>query len=103
MIANLGFFSFLTILFDRFGMSATSKDLLFSSHKCIFQQKVSNMATSSIKNSFTVAGTKQIESFVRAVERSLKNPVPRNHVNAEVLSGASGLRKLSLLRKKHGL
>lgn len=60
------------------------------------------MATSSIKNSFTVVGTKQIESFVRAVECSLKNPVSRSRVKAEVLSGASGLKKLSLLRKKHG-
>ena len=60
------------------------------------------MATSSIKNSFTVAGTKQVKSFVSAVERSLRNPAPRSRVKAEVLSGAAGLKKLSLLRKKYG-
>ena len=60
------------------------------------------MATSSIKNSFTVAGTKQVKSFVSAVERSLKNPASRSRVKAEVLSGVNGLKKLALLRKKHG-
>lgn len=60
------------------------------------------MATSSIKNSFTVAGTKQVESFVSAVERSLRSPASRSRVKAKVLSGVSGLKKLSLLRKKYG-
>jgi len=60
------------------------------------------MATSSIKNSFTIEGTKQIKSFIRAVELSSKKPVSRNHVKADVLSGTSGLKKLTLLRKKHG-
>lgn len=60
------------------------------------------MPTSSIKKSFKVVGTKQLESFVNAVDRSLKAPVSVCRVKAEVLSGVNGLRKLALLRKKHG-
>ena len=60
------------------------------------------MPTSSIKKNFKVVGTRQLESFVKAVDRSLKSPVPVCHVKAEVLSGVNGLRKLALLRKKHG-
>jgi len=60
------------------------------------------MPKSSIKKSFKVVGTKQLESFVKAVDRSLKAPVPVCRVKAEVLSGVNGLRKLALLRKKHG-
>ena len=44
------------------------------------------MATSSIKKNFNVVGTKQLESFVKA----------------DVLSGVYSLKKLTLLRKKHG-
>ena len=60
------------------------------------------MPTSSIKKSFKVVGTKQLESFVKAVDRSLKSPVSVCRVKAEVLSGVNGLKKLALLRKKHG-
>ena len=60
------------------------------------------MATSSIKKNFNVIGTRQLESFVKAVDRSLKAPVSVSHVKAEVLSGVCSLKKLALLRKKHG-
>lgn len=60
------------------------------------------MATSSIKKNFNVVGTRQLESFVKAVDRSLKSPVPVNRVKADVLSGVYSLKKLTLLRKKHG-
>ena len=56
-----------------------------------------------LKQCITIAGRKQVEAFVNAVERSLKYPVSRRHVKAEVLSGPAGLEKLSLLRKQHGL
>ena len=60
------------------------------------------MATSSIKKNFNVVGTRQLESFVKAVDRSLKAPVSVSRVKADVLSGVYSLRKLALLRKKHG-
>lgn len=41
-------------------------------------------------------------SFVKAVDRSLKAPVSVSRVKADVLSGVYSLRKLALLRKKHG-
>ena len=56
-----------------------------------------------LKQCITIAGRKQVESFVNAVERSLKNPVSKSVVKAETLSGPAGLEKLSLLRKQHGL
>ena len=59
------------------------------------------MATSSIKKNFNVVGTRQLESFVKAVDRSLKAPVSVSRVKADVLSGIEGLRKLALLREKH--
>ena len=49
-----------------------------------------------------VVGTRQLESFVKAVDRSLKAPVSVSRVKADVLSGVYSLRKLALLRKKHG-
>ncbi len=52
------------------------------------------MATSSIKKNFNVVGTKQLESFVRAVDRSLKAPVSVSRVKADVLSGVYSLRNL---------
>ena len=60
------------------------------------------MATSSIKKNFNVVGTKQLESFVKAVDRSLKAPVSVSRVKADDLSGVYSLKKLTLLRKKHG-
>ena len=44
------------------------------------------MPTSSIKKNFNVIGIKQLETFVKA----------------DVLSGIDDLRKLALLREKHG-
>ena len=49
-----------------------------------------------------MVGTKQLESFVKAVDRSLKAPVSVSRVKADVLSGVYSLKKLTLLRKKHG-
>ena len=60
------------------------------------------MAISSIKKSFKVVGSRQLESFVKAVDRSLKAPASVCRVKADVLSGIEGLRKLALLREKHG-
>ena len=60
------------------------------------------MATSSIKKNFKVVGTRQLESFIKAVDRSLKAPVSVSRVQADVLSGINDLRKLALLREKHG-
>ena len=60
------------------------------------------MPTSSIKKNFNVVGTRQLESFVKAVDRSLKAPVSVSRVKADVLSGVYSLRKLALLRKKRG-
>jgi hypothetical protein len=59
------------------------------------------MPTSSIKKNFNVIGTRQLEFFVKAVDRSLKAPVSVSRVKAEVLSGVCSLKKLALLRKKH--
>ena len=60
------------------------------------------MPTSSIKKNFNVVGTRRLESFVKAVDRSLKFPVSVGRVKADVLSGIDDLRKLALLREKHG-
>ena len=60
------------------------------------------MAISSIKKSFKVVGSRQLESFVKAVDRSMKASVSVSRVKADVLSGIDGLRKLALLREKHG-
>ena len=60
------------------------------------------MAISSIQKSFKVVGSRQLESFVKAVDRSLKAPASVCRVKADVLSGIEGLRKLALLREKHG-
>ena len=60
------------------------------------------MAISSIKKSFKVVGSRQLESFVKAVDRSLKAPASVCRVKADVLSGVYSLRKLALLRKKYG-
>jgi hypothetical protein len=60
------------------------------------------MAISSIKKSFKVVGARQLESFVKAVECSLKAPASDSRVKGDVLSGVYSLRKLALLRKKHG-
>jgi hypothetical protein len=59
------------------------------------------MAISSIKKSFKVVGSRQLESFVKAVDRSLKAPASDSRVKGDVLSGIEGLRKLALLREKH--
>lgn len=60
------------------------------------------MPTSSIKKNFKVIGTRQLESFIKAVDRSLKTPVSISRVKADVLSGVDDLRKLALLRENHG-
>ena len=60
------------------------------------------MAISSIKKSFKVVGSRQLEFFVKAVDRSMKAPVFVSRVKADVLSGINDLRKLALLREKHG-
>lgn len=60
------------------------------------------MAISSIKKSFKVVGSRQLESFVKAVECSLKAPASDSCAKGDVLSGIDGLRKLALLREKHG-
>jgi hypothetical protein len=60
------------------------------------------MPTSSIKKSFKVVGTRQLESFVKAVDRSLKAPVYDRCAQGNVLSGIDDLTKLALLRKEHG-
>ena len=60
------------------------------------------MPTSSIKKNFNIVGTRQLKSFIKAVDRSLKAPVSVCRVKADVLSGIDGLRKLALLREKHG-
>ena len=65
-------------------------------------EEIRRMATSSIKKNFTVAGTKQLESFIKAVDHSLKAPALKSQVKSDFLSGVSGLRKLSRLRKKNG-
>ena len=60
------------------------------------------MPTSSIKKNFNVVGTRQLESFVKAVDRSLKAPVSDRCAKGDVLSGIGDLRKLALLRREHG-
>ena len=60
------------------------------------------MPTSSIKKNFNVVGSRQLESFVKAVECSLKAPASDSRVKGDVLSGVYSLKKLALLRKKHG-
>ena len=49
-----------------------------------------------------MAGTKQLESFIKAVDHSLKAPALKSQIKSDFLSGVSGLRKLSRLRKKNG-
>lgn len=62
----------------------------------------SSVVASDVTPYTIVAGTKQLESFIKAVDHSLKAPALKSQVKSDFLSGVSGLRKLSRLRKKNG-